>query len=353
MARTYQFSNYRGGGPSSGSQRGGGMPVVGFFDPDSWPFKPGSMKPARVPSVARLARLSRLPRYFSPWGLATEVGLTILREYLPEQPAKVGLFPSGSYELVCRLAGGSGTELSDLYAGNVCFSGQHLLGGNPPDSLSEWVSWITPSTPPFPTGTLWEMWHRTGVATAAPEIVPAADPVPAVAIPFSPPAPKLRFWPRPRSRPLPQPFVEPPVPNFEPVPDFTAEVGPSPLSRPVVVRGFGRPTFRRPGSGVKERKWRAPGWVTGPVYAGTEAVDAIESVYDALPREYRRGWIPGKPVSAYDKLVQLYKHWDKIDVDKAVENLLKNAIEDALIGGVHSKIGGNPVTGHVPYVPGA
>jgi hypothetical protein len=71
--------------------------------------------------------------------------------------------------------------------------------------------------------------------------------------------------------------------------------------------------------------------------APTEWVEVAFALYDALPddvksrREYRGG-------GAWRRMKAIYDHWDKIDVETAVENVIWNMIEDAAIGRAQRQI---------------
>ena len=38
------------------------------------------------------------------------------------------------------------------------------------------------------------------------------------------------------------------------------------------------------------------------------------------------------------KAQALWEHWDKVDMEAAMENLFKNYVEDKVIGGIHRKL---------------
>lgn len=126
---------------------------------------------------------------------------------------------------------------------------------------------------------------------------------------------------------------------------------------PVATIPFGRPPARR----TKEKKFRSNG-AMGSVfrYVGktmnviTESCDAIESLYDALPKEHQKRYYykrtaDGKVVKPGDKafnnpntkwikpscqnqLRQVYNKFDHIEWDEAAKNLIENEIEDQVIG---------------------
>lgn len=98
----------------------------------------------------------------------------------------------------------------------------------------------------------------------------------------------------------------------------------------------------------KERKIRVPAVlrrVLSAAYALTETKDAIEAIWEALPKELqestrksgktRKGAIIGEG-RAYstvnDKARQLYDHWDEVDLEQAMINLAVNHVTDEMLG---------------------
>jgi len=101
----------------------------------------------------------------------------------------------------------------------------------------------------------------------------------------------------------------------------------------------------------------------------SEGSEVITSFYDALPEELRKQiekarfpnarWIkdkrtgkwrkvgmdrPGDQYGQYGiegadwKAQALWEHWDKVDMEAAMENLFENYVEDKVIGGIHRKL---------------
>ena len=99
-----------------------------------------------------------------------------------------------------------------------------------------------------------------------------------------------------------------------------------------------------PGPRVKERKIRTKTEAVAMVIGGafgavTEVGDLIQDLWNALPKKYKRySFYKGKPVkpSKYNMLKQLYRHWDKVDMNVAVENWAKSQASDAVIGALTS-----------------
>jgi hypothetical protein len=94
-----------------------------------------------------------------------------------------------------------------------------------------------------------------------------------------------------------------------------------------------------PSKGEKERKLK----VTGPAYAAikflnevTEAKDFVEVLHNSLPESlqarYRNTTYRATNPSVYDQLKAIYANWDSIQVDKAVEGLFYEQLEDMLYG---------------------
>lgn len=318
----------------------------------------------------------------NPWGTLAEIAYqaAVVIQETQAQPQDVLFSPPSSYEPICdiRGTGGSGSELSSLYAGNVCHLGQYIVSGYPVTAASEWVSEITPSTV-VPDGKLVAMWHRTAPATADPVLQPAVPYAPPVLAPL----PDLMDWPlelpqimpqidphsikpetfTPDPKPVPYsvvpslrenpyrdpveqsqrgPTPEPNVPGITPgVPGVPPIFPPVRPGGPVKVHPPGTATDRRPPHrGEKERKLilsLAPGHpvARGLGYA-TEGLDLIEAFYDALPEKIRqREWARDGFTTPQDKLRVLYEQWDKLPPDywkDVLNNIIQNEVEDQIIG---------------------
>lgn len=160
-----------------------------------------------------------------------------------------------------------------------------------------------------------------------------------------------------KNRPWPpfqlQPAVDPWVPLLsQPLPHNAADAGSGfkPPAPPVPQKLRSRP----PGPGVKERKGEMPVWamnVMKGVWAATEAIDAIDAIWKALPKEIRdatpktgrtrKGALIGEG-KAYstplDKAKHLYENLDKLDLPEAIKNLIINHYTDALMGRFHGTV---------------
>lgn len=106
--------------------------------------------------------------------------------------------------------------------------------------------------------------------------------------------------------------------------------------------------------GTKEKKTRASGIARFLLHAfndASEGADAVDAVFDALPDDVKKRWrrkyerkpapglersdFYGQYASINDadwKLQAIWHNWDKLDQAKAVANIVKNQLEDAIIG---------------------
>lgn len=173
--------------------------------------------------------------------------------------------------------------------------------------------------------------------------------------------------PRPRPAPYPRPRVAPgtlpaQAPYGDPVVVTNPRGGPrgdprprpvpggktSPILFPRTPRGYDAPA--PPPKGVRERKVQGgPGLARAlrAAMAATEWGDAIDAIFQALPRRYKRGVRGGA-----EKALAIWRHFGDVNLPKAVVNLISNQVEDWIIG--HS-IGAIPKGGFLPFnnpVPG-
>jgi hypothetical protein len=160
---------------------------------------------------------------------------------------------------------------------------------------------------------------------------------------FSPVNPNVARFAQPTLQPLPRPAHQPVA---EPVLGTTAEIVSSsgkyhaPASRP-------RHRSVRPERGTKERKSKAGqlgnalARLLDKLSEGAEVVDAI---YRALPDDVRKRWDKKNPPRPGDQMGQyglegadwkaraIWANADKLDVAKAIRNIIANEIEDKLYG---------------------
>lgn len=166
-----------------------------------------------------------------------------------------------------------------------------------------------------------------------------------------------------RRRQFDQPGRHPYAPSHGPlptrVPSPTTDPRPSPAGKPrpiappMIIGGPGtlpktnpKPDGHNstpPGPGEKERKTianpKSGGLVSWAVGTVTESIDFIEALHDALPDDVKRHyykdskgkWRRAKP-SASTMLKDLYKNFDKLDLNEALKNVIINQLQDAIIG---------------------
>lgn len=185
---------------------------------------------------------------------------------------------------------------------------------------------------------------------------PLADPY---ADPYAPPEPVIREvpapyptpgrGPRPAPRPKPyeSPMIEteirpspgparPPYSPDDPWQDYDPGAQPRPVPRPEP----GLHPRLPPPPGDKERKRDIPRGLAGKLLAKlydtvTEADDAIDEIYDALPKEKRcKG---AKTPQA--KVQCIYDNFEHLDLMKAAANLAYNHYEDKLYGRIYGPVG--------------
>lgn len=209
-----------------------------------------------------------------------------------------------------------------------------------------------------------------------PGFYPAANPD---AIPIGQPMATPRPIPY-RAIPHRQPSGFPQAPSWGYDDPSAPEESSNPGAGPTVTVEPGKVThsaprhrYKRPNKREKEVKLNATikgvlgGGVEQIISALTESNDAINAIYDALPDKYKvQMWVVNRaPYDKYyfrnysdgvyrgrekygtanryhrevrnlvkpqDKLRQIYKHLDKIDFQKAIQNLVMNEVEDRIIG---------------------
>lgn len=170
---------------------------------------------------------------------------------------------------------------------------------------------------------------------------PKPDPWAPPPEPVSPFPPEKPFPPNPRPDPgeNPKPPVDPYVPSVD---IDTGAISNNPWITPRPGRHYKRP----PGSNEREKKTKKnPGAfyriLNGIVGFAGEAGDLVEAVYDALPKSETRwkgrdGKWRDRDYGPIEKAQRIYNNLDKLDVDKAIENIIANEAEDRLIGGLAS-----------------
>lgn len=167
-------------------------------------------------------------------------------------------------------------------------------------------------------------WHRVAPPYAPPrkpvflpDIIPLPGWINPIPTPFSP-------QPLPVPRPVRRPDYDPP-PNAEhhpgPRPEFRPIPGPSAAPNPGL-----NPRPSRPGKGTKERKVQGTGRTRGALgwllSNYSEANDMLDALHSALPDKLQKGNTP------YEKFKDLYANPDKIDMAKAMANLINDQVSD-------------------------
>lgn len=156
---------------------------------------------------------------------------------------------------------------------------------------------------------------------------------------------------RPYARPIHKPWtinpftlpIQQPMPLPLPLPmPLVSQRMDEPLGRQTSSGEKRQPIFRRvpPRPGDKEKKIRATAGFVGLVqrvfHGGTEALDALDAIHDALPKKYQAkgGKKDGKywKASPQAKLNAIYKYWDQLDLNEAVKNLIINHLTDEVVG---------------------
>jgi len=128
---------------------------------------------------------------------------------------------------------------------------------------------------------------------------------------------------------------------------------PQVTEEPQVSPAPGHLRSRPPGKGVHERKGQvasAVGKAVAVAFAGTEAADAIDAIWKALPKDIRKqtrksgtarkGAFIGegtKYSTPIDKAFQIFKHYMSLNLSEAARNLLINHFVDKIIGNMSRK----------------
>lgn len=161
------------------------------------------------------------------------------------------------------------------------------------------------------------------------------------------PGPFGKCGSEPSSMPLRLPPM--PTPFFDPGPDANALQRPStaaqarpgkaPKAYPSANNGGssgGRPS--KPKKGEKEKKaqlGKGGQAVWGALNSATEAIDLINALHDALPDDKQAD----DPRDIAEKAQKIFDHFEELDIEQAIENLINEQIEDLVYG----KVFGTPV----------
>lgn len=195
-----------------------------------------------------------------------------------------------------------------------------------------------PTTEPFlplPEYAPVPQWRPQGVPV--PIHWPVASPLPRpghwpigvpIEVPIVTPGPSAPPRPRPRPNPRPDP-VPTPRPSGVTVPATRIELRPDGSSR------------TRPDKHRKRRdgrkKMQMPAWMFAALklyHGATEVNDFIESLADAMPKETGCSKLPG-----FQRAACVIANLDKVDWGQAALNVIKNEIEDQLVGRGVGKLG--------------
>lgn len=298
------------------------------------------------------------------------VGISLLTYYQALQRAKdqpdMGPFmdlQSGRWQIFCPIIG----SLQYGYTqGTVCGGGFHDPVPGPglfisptdtwfhADGRYHWSPYYADPVPFFPDAIKQSAhWRRIEVAPK-PAIAPGHrwypdfEHDPFLDIPWLPRIdpevePPLRV--RPRPDPVPRRLKPRQRPSRRSVPGHRPEFGPRTTTQPRPRTGTklepgrrnvptSRPHDRRPPrKKEKEKKLIATNRViqklVNPV---TEANDFVNSLFRALPR-----WVQNKCIGQHGVTIQarascIYRNIDRMNVDKAVKNVILNEIEDRFFG---------------------
>lgn len=205
---------------------------------------------------------------------------------------------------------------------------------------------VTPVPPPITT----------------PDVPPYIEPV--RPSPWAPPEIIPPLMPMPNPVPLPYRYL--PYRNDGP----NSERGPKPRPR---ARPLPRHRYARPGKGTKEKKFvmalHPRSFAAIALNGVTETKDWIDVFYDAIgsydakgnwvdfkgkymgttvtnygqsiagdSAVYMRGWNP-TAMTPQQKAKAIYRHWDRLNVQKAVENAIYNQAEDRFFGQIGRQMG--------------
>ena len=93
-------------------------------------------------------------------------------------------------------------------------------------------------------------------------------------------------------------------------------------------------------------------WFTRAMDAISEGADIVDAIFEALPEDVKKKWKKksrgfGDEAGQYGidgadwKLAALFYNWEKVDIEIAIKNLIKNGLEDAIIGGYQAHLPNN------------
>lgn len=321
---------------------------------------PANDNPLRVPKsdIARKSRAigRRLVRY-SPVGKALDAALS-LPDYIP---GKLGVRIPGGWEQTSNCPSSRPpTHWGTVSTVNSCLGGQAMAAtamGVPDPGTLEWVmpGGLTRITFAKATHYTTAGGYSRGIRGDGYRLRAgaAADPSPWSFPRVNVRPAHLNPWVNPnvqRGTPTEVPFPEA-MPEPEPWPD--------PLHKAVevTVHETGQVTIRtvqpsrRKPPGRKESERKARGkvtlgqWVFGALDNLSEGSEVIDAIYGALPLGIRiaaeKAARDKSPLDAFGqygiagldwKIPVIIDNWDKVDINAALKGIVKNQIEDQLIG---------------------
>lgn len=275
--------------------------------------------------------------------------------------------PLTGYTLQCgKMAGTMGTSPNCGFVGLINVVGDDLVANatGRPSAVGFWGPKIAPYiTAGFGYYEYIGLATRTvlagpPVAVTGPKLWP--NPYPAQALkpgmgriaPDAYPDP----WALPKVQPLPWRLIPyaPDVVPYAPYRTVSGNFPPFGSERPVSSQGpiagtggwpakGGSPnTPAPPGPGTKERKIQAPksfGQIAYRVMEGiTESKDLLEALLEGFPKKMLNRWRAdvkhrtGRWPTAWEYVDFIYEHWENFNVGMAVQAVIANQVEDALIG---------------------
>lgn len=337
------------------------------------PFRPVTKMPASLAAPANDA-LEILARRAPAWRSATALfrvapwlGLALtayeLWELYRNQPGGgLAFYPNGWTKVneclspVPQKPGGTFKRSKGWIA--ICTSGQAMAAvdnWNSPIEVPPTLTQIAKNAEQITPFNRWqqiEHWQRPAGQISGNN--PMTSPAPVVRGQTAAPLPQLDPGLAPIGQPivwLPIPFTAVPyMPDY--IPGIRLAGDGLTLGRVEVIQyspgldpGTGRPIEPvvhpgRAGRRTKERKARvtpAVSFVLRQINRVTETIDFVDAAYDALPYNIRRSC--GLNATPQKKASCVYRHADQIDISSFIENLVRNEIEDRVIGSVARRAG--------------
>lgn len=163
------------------------------------------------------------------------------------------------------------------------------------------------------------------------------------------------------------PSIDPVLAAFPSVMNVVAD-GTTPATLVSTVRVPGGPPFNGgtivgnpgarnpPAKGEHTRKYKGPlGRVLAVSDAVSEGSEVVDAFYEALPKKVKDNWDCNRNAAFIDsagqygisnadcKLGALWHNWHKVDMNRAVQNLVANYIEDKVVGGIQRMIPRNTI----------